>query len=678
MTVIEQLVKFRASKNIAEDLDKELLRKIGADVVDEFKMDRDSRADWENTIDKAMEIAKQAIQGSKTFPWENAANIKFPLMAQASIQFAARTYPELIQDGRVVEAFVAGEDPDGKRADRAKRISAYMSYQLLIENDDWESDTDKLLHMLPIVGTVFRKTYYDPIRNRPCSELCDPKDIVIHNSVKSVETARRVTHKLRLYTNDIVERINAGVYSDVDVKLFNDASPSSQDNKSDPQDKDKYHDILEQHRFLDLDDDGYQEPYIVTVHEKSGKVLRIVARWDDEGIKERPEGGLLCIEPVCYFTDYHFIPSPDGSFYSLGFGTLLLPINESVNSVFNMLLDAGTLTNLQSGFIGGGIRIQGGKLKLAPGEWKPVDVVGGNIRDFIFPLPVNEPSQTLLSLLQLLIQTGKDLSGVVDILPDDQQTQNVPATTIISLLDQRLKPLKAIFKRVYRAFKKEFQKLYRLNSLYLPDQQLYFNILNTQQAIAKSDFKEPDYDVKPIADPSMSSESQRIVKAQALRAALAEPGGQLLNPQEVMTRWVTELNVPNPGKLIVQPPPPKPSPDDIKTQLQFEELKQQAQKDAAEYQLKLAALQLKQEELKEKSEVNHAKALHLATQSKLDIAMAQRDDAHTMTNHFIKMLELSSNHDLTEKELQIKKESQNAKSTNGTGMASPPSNTQTS
>lgn len=641
--VVKFLMDNHDSDNIAEGMDDGELLKIGSQVVKEYKMDRDSRAEWEDTIKKSMDIAKQVIS-EKTRPWAGCANVKFPLMSFGAIQFAARTYPELVKDGRVVEAHVSGEDPDGSRTERAKRISSYMSYQLLMENEDWEADTDRLLHMLPIVGTVFRKSYYDPVSLRPCAELCDPDKVIIHNSVKSVETARRITHLIQMYDNDIRERIAMGIYLDIDLKAVNSINTEMGD-KSDAQDEDRYREILEQHRYLDLDDDGYQEPYIVTVHLASQKVLRIVARYDLHGIKLNKSGKkIICIKPVCYFTDYHFIPSPDGSFYSMGFGTLLYPINESINSIFNQLLDAGTLSNLQTGFIGDSVRIQGGEISMAPGKWTKVGVMGQDIRDGIFPLPDKEPSQVLLSLLQLLISTGKDLTGVIDILPEDQQTQNVPATTILSMLDQRLKPLKAIFKRVYRSFKKEFDKQYRLNSIYLPDEKTYFTILNTKGAVAKQDFLEPDYEVKPIADPSMSSESQRIMKAQMLRTALNEPGGNMLNAKLIMSNWVKEIDIPTPDKYIQDPPPPPPNPEAQKVQIMAQQVQGQQQFDSAklqsEAQNKSRELDIKEKELQIKAMEAQSNDKKHQAQSILDLVMAKQDEHNTHIDHMFKAMQI--------------------------------------
>lgn len=686
MTSIIDLIKFQESINIADDLDKDLLRKIGSKVIRDYKMDKDSRAEWEKITKEAMDIAKQVIK-TKTYPWDKAANIKYPLMTFGAIQFAARTYPELVKDGRVVESFAAGEDPDGSRAARAKRISAYMSYQLLIDSNEWEKDTDKLLHMLPIVGTVFRKTYYDSISKHPCSELCNPDEIVIHNSVKSVESARRVTHILHLYTNDVVERINAGVYRDIDLKLLNSDNVQSygQIDKNDDLDDDKSHQFLEMHTFYDLDDDGYAEPCIITVHFKSEEVVRIVSRFDAEDITVDPKGKFIGIKPTCYFTDYHFIPDPEGGFYSLGFGTLLYPINEAINSVFNQLLDAGTLSNMQSGFIGSDLRIQGGEILLQPGTWKKIESMGSALKDNILPLPVKEPSQTLLQLLQLLLQTGKDLTGVIDILPDDQQTQNVPATTILALLDQRLKPLKSIFKRIYRSFKKEFEKLYRLNSIYLPDQNTYFTILNTPLAITQQDFKEPDYDVRPIADPSMSSESQRLMKAQMIKAALGEPGGNVLNISEVMERWLSELQMPNTTRLIQAPPPPKPSADELNHVAAMAKIQSDSQNHMITSKLKMASMSMKHKEMMQvKAPVEAAKIEKMKAEAILDVTSAQvdakkadMDAASNAIDQKLKFVDLASKVKLKNKELDIQQEAnQNANVQPDSGVESPPSNSQ--
>lgn len=498
------LKELKDSSNIAELLDESTLYEIGAQVASGFKIDEDSRAEWKEVVDKAMDIAKQKIE-PKNHPWPNASNIKFPLISQASIQFAARVMPEIMQNDKVVHATVTGADPDGVKLRRAKRVSDYMSYQLSCESHDWEDNTDKLLQVLPVLGTVFKKTYYDASEKRNVSLLCVPDKIVVNYDTQSLESARRITHILMMYKNDIIERQRRGIFTkDIDVDMLKPSDDSTDDT-------DYPIDLLEQHCFLDLDGDGYKEPYIVTVHKESNTVLRIVNRFDT--IEKNKDGEVVCIEPVQYFTDFHFIRSPDGGFYSIGFGSLLLPINSAINTLINQLVDSGTLSNTQGGFLGRGLRIKNGEFKIKMGQWQVLDAAAGtNIQQNVFPLPVREPSQTLFSLLGLLLQVGKDLSSSTDVMSGKQPAQNVASGTINALVEQGAKLFTAINKRLYRSLKKEYLKLFELNSHHL-DNKKYQMALDDPEADVKADFEKYSLDVKPVADPSISSDIMRLQKS---------------------------------------------------------------------------------------------------------------------------------------------------------------------
>ena len=181
------------------------------------------------------------------------------------------------------------------------------------------------------------------------------------------------------------------------------------------------YEFLEQHRWEDLDGDGYKEPYIITVHKETKKVVRIVANYFESSIKRNTKGEILDIKPETYFTKYSFIPSPDGGFYDIGFGVLLGPLNESVNTLINQLLDSGHLSTLQSGFIGKGLRIRMGDNRFTPGEWKAVNATGVDLKQQIVPLPTREPSAVLFQLMGSLITSGKELASVAEIFVGKMQ-----------------------------------------------------------------------------------------------------------------------------------------------------------------------------------------------------------------------------------------------------------------
>lgn len=513
--LIDKLLKLASSLNIAEDLSEEELSKIAGKVKTETDIDKTSMQEWMERNDDAMKIALQA-KSEKTFPWAGCSDVKFPLITNGALTFAAREYPQIVRGQTVVDAALFGRDMDGTKCKKAKRLSRHMSWQLLVDSDGWEADTDKLLSMLAVVGTVFRKGYFDTATNKPIFETCRPDRICINNNVKSLENARRITHITYSYLNDIIENMNQGLYCEYDAKDLCNGMNVYTGTVQSFDDSDSPHELLEQHRYLDLDGDGYQEPYIVTYHTGSNKILRIVARYSADSIKMTSDGKKVkAIIADNYFTDYHFLPSPDGKFLSCGLGTLLYPLNESINTTINQMIDSGTLINSQPIIMSAMARVGSPEIKLAPGTINRIEGLGSlALKDSIMNLPLLPPSPVLLNLLQLLLDAGKEIAGITEILTGQQPSQNSPATTVLALIKQGLVQYNAIHKRVLRSFKKEFLLLYKLNSQFL-DVEKYLNMMDDPEA-SVDDYRELDIDIRPVSDPNMSSETQRLTKAQAI------------------------------------------------------------------------------------------------------------------------------------------------------------------
>lgn len=561
------------SSNLAKELDEELLVKIGDYVYQGYQTDVKSLGNWEENLEKWTKAALQVVD-QKTFPWPNASNVKFPLLATAAMQFNARAYPTLVPaSGKIVSCKTVGADPDGEKHKRAQRVSTHMSYQLIEEMEDWEDDQDKLLAILPIAGTCFKKTYWESEKQKNCSKLVLPRDLVINYWAKSIDDVERKTHRIEMSKRIVKEKQLNGIFLDVDLQEpSNENLDTNKVNSADLQipnvDDTTPYLILEQHTYYDLDEDGYPEPYIITIEAMSKKVLRIVARFYPEGVQTNEDGDITSIKAIEYFTKYGFIPNPDGGFYDIGFGRLLGPINESVDTLINQLVDAGSLSNLQSGFIGKGLRIRMGEAKFAPGEWKAVNATGDDLKKQIFPLPLREPSNVLFQLLELLIRSGKELASVAEIFVGKMPGQNTPATTTMASIEQGMKIFTAVYKRVYRSMTKEFRKLYNLNKIYL-DPQTIIEVLD--EPIPDSDYKGPEEDIKPAADPSAASQQEKLQKIQAVGNML-----QLgtINPMAFTTEMLNILEIPNPEKFVMQPQPkPDPKAQELQMKAQMEEKK---------------------------------------------------------------------------------------------------------
>jgi chaperonin GroES len=589
------LPQLLGSANIAELLDDQDLSTIGHEVIRLYDIDKESRLDWEKKMEDALKLATQ-VSEKKSFPWPNASNVKFPLITVAALQYHSRAYPALLSGNSLVLCRTVGEDPTGEKGKRADRIAKHMSYQILEEDEGWEDQMDKVLITQPIIGCAFKKSYFDSFKGHNVSENIFAKDLVVSYYTKTLEDAPRISHVMYLTNNEIRERVLSGLFCEPER-----SSPAAPQQNSLTLSKDKaqgvtqpYNDpdtpteVIEQHCWIDFDGDGYQEPYIVIVQKETRQVLRIVARYFPSSVKQSDKGDVLKIVAENYFTKYPFIPSPDGGFYDLGFGALLGPLNESINTIVNQLIDAGTLNNTGGGFLGRGIKFRGGQTSFVPGEWKPVDSTGDDLRKGIVPLQTPQPSPVLFQMLELLINYGERVGGATDALVGQNPGQNTPAETSRSMVEQGSKVFNGIFKRTYRSLKDEFKKLYRLNQLYLDDETEF-----PEGLITANDYQGSNKDVRPAADPNMVSDSQRISQATALlQMASSSPGFNIYQVQKrVLDAWKVadvEQVLPDPKGPNALPPP---GPGE---KVQIEQMKMQTKMKDMEAKHQLAVVKLLQ------------------------------------------------------------------------------------
>lgn len=527
------LQKFAKAANIADLLDDEELSRIGADVCQGYERDKESLGERFDRWDKATELAMQTIE-QKNFPFESASNVKFPLMTTAAIQFNARAYPAIVNGGDIVKPKVIGKH-DEHKLKAAMRAAEYMSWQLCEEMEEWEEDTDRLLVMLPILGTLFRKSWFSPIKKRPCSKLIKPQDLIVSRHAQSLETSARITERFHLFKNEILSNIRRGLYRDVDIGAVDGDEDNAQ------------FEMLEQHCWLDLDEDGFREPYTVTVREGTGQVLRIAARYTEADVTVNQRGQVVDITPRHFYTKYGFIPSLDGCFYDVGFCDILYPMNEAVNTTINQLLDAATLQNNQTGFISKSLRIGSGRVRMRMGELMPVQATGDDIRRGIVLQQWPGPSPVLFSLLGLLIESGREISGVKDILTGEAQGANASPTTTLALIEQGMKAFTVIYKRIHRAMAKELRKLRDINFVNL-NPQTYSEVLD--EPVDPRDFDPSNYNFYPVSDPTVVTDMQRLGKANYLGQFANDP---LINPVEIRKRMLEAAQIEDIEALLVPP-----------------------------------------------------------------------------------------------------------------------------
>ena len=610
---ISEIVK---TPNLVDLLDDKTVRDIGEQCLRDFDTDMQSRGDWDERNADALKLALQ-VREDKSFPWQGAANVKFPLLSIAALQYHSRAYPALVQTDRVVKAKVWADDPNGELRQRAERISKHMSWQLTEQDYDWEDETDTALLIQPIIGCVFRKVYYRADEKRNESELILPDALIVNYGTTKISASTRVTHIIEMPMNRIVSRQRQGVYADVDLSGSRPTEPAQsavEDMRNERQGtihpfavEGGPRTVYEQHTEIDLDDDGYAEPYIVTLDYTTREVLRIVARFSEHDVRYNAKQEVEYIEGECYFVKYPFIPSPDGGFYDIGFGALLGPINETVNTAINQILDAGAMATVGGGFIGRGIRIIGGNLSFRPGEWKRLDSSGQDLKGNLVPLPTREPSNVLLQMLSMLINYSERLSGATDLMTGITPGQNTPAETSRAAMQEASRVFSGILKRTWRAMKTEYRMLFRLNQHYLD--------VDPKAMLATRMVRPGDYtnteptDIVPGANPDVAMEQQRLAQAQTvLQLSQTTPG---FNRDEAMLRFLQELHVQDIPSLYVGTAKGQPLPN---PKVQVEQMKQQGRQQIeqaklqANMQLQMAKLQQQAALIKSEIDKNEAQA----------------------------------------------------------------------
>ena len=606
------------SNNVAAMMDEDDLSELGHLCVQEYHADKDSRRDWEERSADAIRMAMQMPE-EKSFPWPGAASVKFPLTTIAALQFHARAYPATIPGPDVVGCRVLGEDPDGAKQARAERVSAHMSFQRMEQDTQWEESHDKLLIITSLVGCTFKKTYHDSITDVQMSELVMPNHLVVDYYTKNLETASRITHWMERSTNYFIERERAKLFLKTDLKHVTPMPNGELDRVRDEGQgtrhgattEDSPIILLEQHRWLDLDGDGYKEPYIVSVREDTSEVCRVVARFYKEGIIYDNDGELKRIDAEHFFTKFPFIPSPDGGFYDMGFGTLLGALNEAINTVINQLLDAGTMATTAGGFLGRGVQIKGGDYSFKPNEWKRVDSTGAALKDSIFPLPVREPSNVLFQLLGLLIEFGTKIGMATDALVGQSPGQNTPAETSRNTITQGEKVFNGIYKRIYRSMKEEFRKCYRLNYFNAPTSGRFeYTSLDGKGSFATiEDYFDSDKSVIPTADPYVISDDAKMAQAMALKSAAQTTSGY--DKYVVEKMFLKSLKVQSVDSVFPNPKGPKAVPPLPNPKMQLEQMQLEDKK--AERKSKDMKVLLT---IQEQAKLNDAKVLKMQAEAK--------------------------------------------------------------
>jgi hypothetical protein len=539
--------------NLAEILDEGYLESLASELIGEYTDDLNSRKDWETTIQEGMDLLGLKVE-ERSEPWEGACGITHPMLTEAVVRYQAEMIMETVPASGPVRTKVLGKETREK-LDAADRVENDMNYKLMNEMPEWRTEQERLYWSQPLMGSAFKKVYYDPSLGRQVSVFIPADDLVVSYGETSLQSAQRITHRMRKNKNEIRKLQVSGFYRDIDLGNPPRDVANLQKKRNELTGIDAINDtryrLLEIHTYLDLeghedkDDDGEETgialPYVVTINEGNNEILAIRRNWkeDDEFKQAR-----------MHFVHYPYITG--FGFYGFGLLHLIGGHARGATSLLRQLVDAGTLANLPGGLKARGLRIIGDDTPISPGEFRDVDVPGGSIRDNILPLPYKEPSQTLSVLLNTIVEEGRRFASISDMKVSDMSSQ-APVGTTLAILERTLKVMSAVQARVHYAMKEEFKLLASIIRDFTPEQYDY-DVEDAPRQVKQSDYDHTD--IIPISDPNASTMSQRIVQYQAA-LQLAQGAPQIYDLPELHRQMLQTLNIKNIDKLV-------PTSDDIK------------------------------------------------------------------------------------------------------------------
>ena len=533
-------------ENLADLLDDGELSSIASDLLSDFDDDVASRKDWITTYTDGLELLGMKIE-ERTEPWDGACGVHHPLLSEAIVKFQAEAMMTTFPSAGPVKTKIMGKETQSKK-DAAARVQDDMNHQLLDVMTEYRPEHERMLWGLGLSGNAFKKVYFDPRLNRQVSLFVPAEDMVVPYGASNLETAERVTHIMRKTENEMRRLQVAGFYRDVDLGepdgQLDDVEKKIAEKMGFRATADDRYKVLEMHVDLDLpgfehtDEDGEETgialPYVVTIEKGSQEILSIRRNWepDDETYTKRQ-----------HFVHYGYVPG--FGFYCFGLIHLIGAFAKSGTSLIRQLVDAGTLSNLPGGFKSRGMRIKGDDTPISPGEWRDVDVPSGTIRDNLIPLPYKEPSQTLMALLNQIVDEGRRFANAADLQVSDMSGQ-APVGTTLAILERTLKVITAVQARVHYSMKQELGLLKGIIAAYAPEDYNYEPEEGSRKA-KKSDYETTE--VIPVSDPNASTMAQKIVQYQAV-LQLAQGAPQLYNLPVLHRQMLDALGIKDAQKLV--------------------------------------------------------------------------------------------------------------------------------
>jgi len=537
------------SGNLCSQLPESELANLASKIIEYVDVDIESRKDWQRRIDQAMELMGLNNIPMDSLPFDGASAVTYPLIGEAVVQFQARAIEEIFPSDGPAKVKIVGERTPDREA-QAERVREHMNYQMLDQDRSYFWQTDMMLFYLPLGGSAFKKTYFDPIQQMTVSRFVRSSDFIVPYVATDLASAPRYTHRMIKTDSEMKKLFASGFYREVPLMqggwlTDTDSNEQAAIDKADSRTASTHYDdnkntLLECHIDLSLScDEGMAEhplPYIVTVLKETQQVIGVRRNWKegDQTFRKR-----------IYFTHYRYLPG--FGFYGFGLLHLIGSVAEATSSSIRALLDSAAFANMQGGYASSDAKFKPGDERIAPGVYKQVNMTAEELARAFYTPPFREPSAALARLFEALVQAGKSFTSTTEAMTGEAPT-TAPVGTTIAMIEQGSKVFSGIHRRLHMAAAEEFSLRAELNHEFLPDEYPY-EVEGGAKMVLRQDY-DGRVDVIPVSDPNIFSTAQRIAQGQAL-IELSAGSPDLYDRRKVHIRFLKSIRVADPEDLLL-------------------------------------------------------------------------------------------------------------------------------
>lgn len=540
--------------NLAESLDSYELSGIALKYLELVEKDKSAREGRDKQYEEGLRRTGLGQDAPGGASFMGASKVVHPIMAEGCVDFAARAIKELFPPDGPVRSKILGEVTEEKTM-VAERKRDYLNYQLTEKIEEYRDEEEQLLTQLPLGGSQYMKIWYDEGKKRPCAEFLPIDNVYLPFAAANFYTASRVTEVNDITQEDFETRVSSGLYIDLDIYRASqepeESKPEKANNKiegrkSEAENIDGIRRVFHIYTWMELEGDkkskGERAPYILMIDELSSEVVGLYRNWED---------GDELMSKLDWIVEFKFIPWRGA--YAVGLPHLIGGLSAALTGALRALLDSAHINNSPTMLKLKGGKVSGQSIIVEPTQVTEIEGAPGvdDVRKIAMPMPFNQPSPVLMSLLGWLTDAAK---GVVTTAEEKiaDVTSNAPVGTTQALIEQGAAVFSAIHARLHTSQARVLKIIGRLNRWYLDDNP---DEMSQELGVTSKDF-EKNSDVVPVSDPHIFAESQRYAQVQAL-AARAQANPDLYNRLAVEKRILKQIKLPDINEVL-------PDPQDVK------------------------------------------------------------------------------------------------------------------